>query len=477
MIAKRMFLRIFGLNSTLLVLFATLLHIGLHAQTNVTSNPYGTSGDFYVNETPAQFESRMKWWTDSRFGLFIHWNMSSLTGTEISWSRKATRPLDVDKTPAGYVGDPVYDNLYKQFNPIRFDATEWVRLAKEAGMKYIVFTAKHHDGFCMWDTKLTSYSIMNTPFKRDVVKELADACHKAGMPIGIYYSQRDWHHPDYGAGDNSKYTAYLKGQLTELLTNYGQIDCIWFDGFGAGGSIKFWRAPEVLNLVRSLQPKIIINNRARNCWFEGDDTQQYEGPSIMGDHDTPEGTIGSFQNDRPWESCMMTIKIPGALGWSYRSDAIGVIKSEECVRMLASCATGDGNLLLDVGPNALGVIPADQADLLKDIGEWMRKNGESIYNTNGGPFRNGEWGGSTYRGSTIFLHVFKWNNDRLKLPPLKAKIVKCSVKFEQTAKGITLIVPGDKQDKTDTVVILELSAPAVNEMENGKPLMVEKLNN
>ena len=199
--------------------------------------------------TPSGADTRMQWWRDARFGMFIHWDMSSVAGMEISWSRKATKPLDVSGHKAGYVKDPVYDNLYKQFNPVKFNATQWVQLAKDAGMKYIVFTAKHHGGFCMWDTKLTDYSIMHAPFKRDVVRELTDACHKAGIRFGLYYSPRDWHHPNYGIGDNRKYHEYIKGQLTELLSNYGQVDVMWFDSYGKGDSIQFWHADEIMALV------------------------------------------------------------------------------------------------------------------------------------------------------------------------------------------------------------------------------------
>ncbi len=208
-----------------------------------------------------QPDARMAWWLDARFGMFVHWDMSSLAGTEISWSRKATKPLDIFGDPAGYVPDPVYDNLYKRFNPQRFDARAWVRLAQDAGMRYIVFTAKHHGGFCMWDTKLTDYSIMHTPFKRDVVKELVDACHDAGMRIGLYYSPRDWHHPDYGIGDNRKYVDYMNGQIRELLSNYGRIDVIWWDSYGSGDLVKFWQIGETFDLVKQLRPNIIMNNR------------------------------------------------------------------------------------------------------------------------------------------------------------------------------------------------------------------------
>ena len=324
----------------------------------------------------------MGWWIDARYGMFIHWDMSSVAGTEISWSRQATKPLDIGGNPAGYVEDPNYDNLYKKFDPEKFDAKAWVQLAKNAGMRYIVYTAKHHGGFCMWDTKLTDYNIMNTPFKRDVVKELAAACHAANMPFGIYYSPRDWHHPDYGIGDNAKYVAYMNGQLRELLTNYGKVDILWFDSYGRGDLVDFWKIGETWDLIKSLQPQIIINNRLAVLAKYNKQPEPYRG-----DMNTPEQRLGSFQNTRPWESCMCVVKAKGG-GWSYRPD--GTVKSfEECLKTLVGCATGDGNLLLDVGPNAEGVIPADQADPLLKIGGWLSQYGESIYGTHGGPYLNG----------------------------------------------------------------------------------------
>jgi len=359
-------------------------------------------------------QERLKWWREARFGMFIHWDMSSVAGTEISWSRLGPKPLDGSwGSPAGTGGDSIYDNLYKKFNPTKFDAKKWVEIAKNTGMKYVVFTAKHHGGFCMWDTKFTDYSIMYTPFKRDVVKELSEACHKAGLHFGIYYSPRDWHHPDYGMGDNSKYETYMTGQLTELLTNYGQVDVVWFDSFGTGASIKYWHADKVLELVRKLQPQTIINNR---CSFFGEHV-----PSLQADFDTPEQVIGSYQTTRNWESCMCVVDAPGG-GWSYRTD--GKVKPfAECIRNLVACATGDGNLLLDVGPDSFGEIPADQANRLSQIGDWIRKYGFSVYGTEGGPFRNGSWGGCTFKGKKVYIHLFEAAPDLLELPAFREKLV------------------------------------------------------
>jgi len=397
-------------------------------------------------------QERLKWWREARFGMFIHWDMSSVAGTEISWSRLGPKPLDGSwGSPAGTGGDSIYDNLYKKFNPVKFDAKKWVEIAKNAGMKYVVFTAKHHGGFCMWDTKFTDYSIMHTPFKRDVVKELSEACHKAGLHFGIYYSPRDWHHPDYGMGDNSKYETYMTGQLTELLTNYGQVDVVWFDSFGTGESIKYWHADKVLELVRKLQPQTIINNR---CNFFGEHV-----PSLQADFDTPEQIIGSYQTNRNWESCMCVVDAPGG-GWSYRTD--GKVKPlAECIRNLVACATGDGNLLLDVGPDSFGVIPADQANRLSQIGDWIRKYGFSIYGTEGGPFRNGSWGGCTFKGRKVYIHLFESAPDLFELPAFKEKLV--SVRnltggnVKVTAENEKVRIRSTPKDRNSPDTIIELT--------------------
>jgi alpha-L-fucosidase len=412
-------------------------------------------------ETPAQRDARMKWWTDARFGMFIHWDMSSVAGTEISWSRKGSKPLDIFREPAGYVEDPVYDNLYKQFDPVKFNAKQWVMLAKDAGMKYIVFTAKHHGGFCMWDTKLTDYSIMHTPFRRDVVKELADACHQAGVHFGIYYSPRDWHHPDYGIGDNSKYHKYMMGQLTELLTNYGKVDVIWFDSFGHGDSFKYWHADEVLALVRKLQPQAVINNR---CSFFGEANR----PGLEADFDTPENEIGAYQIHRPWESCICVMDDGN---WSYRPDS--KLKSfSECIKRLVGCATGDGNLLLDVGPSPLGEIPADQTGRMREIGAWLQKYGQSIYDTHGGPFRNGRWGGATFAGNDVYLHIFPSAFTTFQLPVLNSKLVAAknltggTVKTVEKDGRISVTIPVDSRTEPDTVIKLTFDRP-VTRVEGG----------
>ncbi len=425
-------------------------------------------------ETPAQREARLSWWREGRFGLFIHWGPSSLSGKEISWARVG-HPHDhrgLESVPADE-----YDVLYRRFDPVRFDADAWMRLAKEAGCKYVVFIAKHHDGFSMWPTKLRAdYSIAATPFRRDICKEIADAAHRHGLKLGWYYSTRDWTHPDYLVGDNRAYDTFQMGQVRELLTDYGRVDLMWFDH--VAGNWRDYRFQELFEMLYRLQPGLLVNNRAAAFIRPTEDQPSPELRQLVrGDFDTPEQRIGAFQNDRPWESCVTITECADGGGWSYRPD--GRTRGfAECLRMLVNCAAGDGNLLLNVGPLPTGEIAADQQGVLRQIGQWLVRYGESVYGTRGGPFRNGAWGGATYRGQTVYLHVFRWAGDRLRLPPLRAKVLRVaaltggSPAVDQSSAGVTVVLPTHQQDATNTVVTLELDGPASAEFRDGKPLEV-----
>jgi len=378
-------------------------------------------------------------WRQMRFGLFIHWGPVSLKGTEIGWSRGGERR---GRTGTGTIPVEVYDNLYKQFNPVKFNADEWVQIAKDAGMKYLVFTSKHHDGFSMFDSKLTDYKITNSPFKRDVVKELADACHKAGLKLGYYYSPPDWYHPDYRTENHSRYIKFLHGQLREICSNYGKIDIIWFDGLG--GKAEDWDSDNLFKMIRQLQPDVIINNRA----------------GLPADHDTPEQRIGRFQNDRPWETCMTICR-----QWAWKPD--DQLKSlEQCIQTLIKVAGGDGNFLFNVGPMSTGEIEPRQVTRLREMGAWLKKYGQSIYATRGGPFKPGTWGASTYKGNSIYIHVLNWPEEYLTLPPIPKKIIESSVltggtvTVKQTKKGIDISVPKSYQKELDTIIKLQLDGPA-----------------
>ena len=398
-----------------------------------------------------QKEDRLRWWRESRFGMFIHWGPVSLKGTEISWSRGGERRGIEGK---GEFPVEVYDSLYKRFNPVKFSADKWVSIARSAGMKYMVLTAKHCDGFCLWHSSVDEYSIANSPFKRDICGELADAAHKAGMRIGWYYSPMDWRDPDCRTERNSVYLKRMQGHLRELLSNYGRIDLLWFDTDGGPAP---WDQTATYGLVRSLQPLLIINNRL-DMGSPEDYKAQNIGPNA--DYQTPEQRIGAFDSIRPWETCM-------TLGtqWSWKPrDTIKTF--EECLRILVQCVAGDGNLLLNVGPMPSGEIEPRQVKVLRQIGGWLAKFGESVYGTRGGPFRNGAWGGSTWKGNKVYLHILKWDGNQLTLPPLKTRIIRGkaltggNVRIEQTGEATIIHMPVREQNKVNTVVKLEMETPA-----------------
>ncbi len=395
--------------------------------------------------------ARLQWWREARFGLFIHWGPVSLKGTEISWSRANTNTNCPNKGP---IPAEVYDNLYEEFNPTNFNAGQWMKIARQAGTRYMVLTAKHCDGFCLWRTETIDHHIGRTPFGRDVCRELAAAAHRAGQRIGWYYSPMDWYDPDCRTARNAAYIRRMQQQLRELLTNYGRIDLLWFDWDGM--SIP-WDQDETYRLVRAAQPRIIINNRL-DCSSGGRSADRDIGPNA--DYYTPEQVIGAFDNQRPWETCM-------TLGtqWSWKPN--DTLKSvNEVIRILAQCAGGDGNLLLNVGPMPNGEIEPRQVDILKGVGAWLRKHGQSIYGTRGGPFKPGPHGASTRKGKTIFVHVFKWPGESLTLPAMPAKVLKArllgrgSATVLQTDSSLQISVPAADREPADTVIALELDRPA-----------------
>jgi len=390
-----------------------------------------------------------RWWGNARFGLFIHWGPISLKGTEIGWSRIPGPNGGGDAR--GSVPAEEYDALYRQFNPTNFNAKDWVAVAQAAGMKYIVFTAKHHDGFCEFDSKLTDYKITSpeSPFRRDVVKELAAACRQAGLRFGVYYSQPDEHHPDYRQATHSRYLEYMHGQVRELLSNYGPIAVIWFDGLG--GTTKDWDAERLFPMIRQLQPGILINNRC----------------GLPGDFDTPEQEIGKFQINRPWESCITICQ-----QWSWRPG--DEMKSlQECLETLVRCAGGDGNLLFNVGPMPEGRIEPHQVQRLKEMGEWLAKNGESIYGTRGGPWKPAKAYASTRKENTIYIHVLRWKGDSVELPALPRKIQSAVLLNDDAVKiglarvsrpdgELIITVPPGARDANDTVVKLTVDGSATD---------------
>ena len=397
-------------------------------------------------------------WQDMRFGMFNCWGPVSLTGEEIGWSRAGVRR---DGRGTGTITPTeVYDSLYKKWKPDKFDAKAWVQVAQDAGQKYMIFLVKHHDGFCLYDTKLTDYRSTGpeSAWKHDVMKDVADACHEADLKLIIYYSQPDWHHPDYFTKNHARYIEFLHGQIRELLTNYGRIDGFWFD---LSGKPEHWDTEKLFKMAREIQPWLIINNRC----------------GVPGDFDTPEQSLGRFQPGRPWESCV-------TLGtqWSWKpNDRIKSLK--ECIDLLVTCAGRGGNLALNTNPMPDGRIEPRQAERFREIGQWLKKNGESIYGTRGGPFLTSQWGlhfgttnqginatsawgVSTHKGNKIFLHILNAKLEGLTLPPIDRKIVAHSVmtggtaKVVQTDEGIEISVPAEHRQELDTIVVLELDGPA-----------------
>ena len=413
-----------------------------------------------IHETQAQRDERMQWFRDAKFGMFIHWGPCSVGQKEIGWGRDANRPWDINGVQTPRTDDPVYDNYYKEFNPTKYNADAWVKFAKDSGMKYMVLIAKHHDGFAQFDSKAGNYNIMASPYKKDIVKAYADACHKNGMKLGLYYSTRDWHHPDYLVGDNVKYDEFYRAQVKELLENYGQVDVMWFDHVG-GRDWGKWKFDELFEMMYKLQPKLIVNDRAAR--FCGPASPEDRGPATPelvkmcgGDYGTPEGTIGGMNIANDWESCIHV-----GQGWSYRGED-GFKGPDDCIKMLVSCTTGGGNLLLNFGPRPDGTFADGEVKVATAMGEWLKKYGESIYGTRGGPYRNGSWGGTCHKGNKMYVHVYDWPREGLALDPLSNKVLAArtltggNVTFKQSKDELSLEVAPKDRDTPVTVIELTL---------------------
>ncbi len=423
-------------------------------------------------ETVAQRDERMQWWREARFGLFIHWGLYAIPAgawdgkTEYGeWIRERARiPLTE------------YDKFVGQFNPTRFNATDWVRMAKDAGMKYIVITSKHHDGFSLFDSKETEFDVLGTPFKRDILKELAEACQKEGIILCFYHSIMDWHHPDYlprrdwekgtrsaEGADFNRYVDYMKRQLKELLTNYGAIGVLWFDGEWE----PTWTSAygiDLYNYVRGLRPSVIVNNRV-GAVLAGMAGITKEG-EFGGDFGTPEQEIpATGLPGLDWETCMTM-----NTHWGYNKNDHNWKSGQDLIRMLVDIASKGGNFLLNVGPTAEGLFPDASIDRLKQIGDWMKVNGESIYGTRASPFRQLSWGRSTQKsirgGTRMYLHVFQWPVDgNLVVPgllnsPTKAFFLadpqRRSISVTKKEDGLVLALGSNPQDPVNTVVVLDV---------------------
>ena len=335
----------------------------------------------------------LQWWLDAKFGMFIHWGAyAQLARGEWVMNRERW-PVEE------------YEAVARAWNPERFEPREWVRMAAEAGMKYLVCTSKHHDGFCLFGSELTGYTTVAT-IGRDLMAELAEACHDAGMPLGFYYSLKDWHHPDYEAGHrgdaagHQRFLEYTRGLVRELCSNYGELAILWYDGGGLYDG-EGWAADEMNAMVRELQPEIVINNRSR----------------VPEDFDTPEQHIAASAPGRAWETCMT---MNGSWGWHAGDDRWKSTK--ELIGTLVRIASLGGNLLLNVGPRADGTSPEESVIRLREIGQWLRLHGEAIYGTRRCPYEWGGYGLPTAKGSDIFLCVEKRVGQELVVGMIKTPV-------------------------------------------------------
>jgi alpha-L-fucosidase len=421
------------------------------------------AGQVPTEETAQQREARMAWWRDARFGMFIHFGLFSVAAGE--WNGRPVPGLGEWIMVSGQIRLADYSVLQKQFNPVKFNARMWAKIAKDAGMKYVVLTTKHIDGFCMFGSKLTDYNVVNTPFKRDVLKELAAAVRREGLKMGTYYSISDFAYPDYcplGPGstwatvvqekknpDFNKYLSYLKGQLHELLTNYGPIGVMWFDAC-YDQSPEQIHAAELVKMMRGIQPDLIVNNRL----------------GVPLDFDTPEQEIPSTGiPDRDWETCM-TINDT----WGFKKQDHNWKSTETLVKNLIDAVSKGGNYLLNVGPTGEGEIPPECVDRLREIGRWMNVNGEAIYGTTASPFKKLGWGRCTQKEGKLYLHVYDWPAGELVVPGLRNRVkdaylladrAKSPLTVTRTADEVRIAVPQTAPDKIASVVVLDIDGPAI----------------
>lgn len=428
-----------------------------------------SSQDDKIVETPAQHAARMAWWRDARFGMFIHWGIYAVPARGEWYMNNAHIPR------------AKYEKYAQKFDPTNFDAATWVRIAKDAGMKYLVITSKHHDGFCMFNTKATDYNVVkDTPWHHDPLKDLSEQCRKQGVRFCVYYSIMDWHHPDQAPakpdpqhptynptkmlpGRKADYIHYMKTELHELITQY-HPGVIWFDGSWPG----WWTSENgraLYDWLRQQDPELIINNRVKGA----------------GDYGTPEQRIPAIGEKKDWETCM-TINND----WGYNATDHDFKSVHTLLFNLADIVSKGGNYLLNVGPTDEGVIPQPEVDRLAAMGAWLKVNGEAIYGTSGTIF--GEEFGQAIKGKDgygnpttlsssdawrcttkpgkIFLIIFKWPADgKFEVPAVKNKISRAyllsapskPLAFEQTAKGTSLTLPSEAPASIASVVCLEVN--------------------
>ena len=416
-------------------------------------------------------KKRMEWFNTARFGMFIHWGIYAIPSRG-EWHRGTAKVKTDD-----------YMKYFNEFDPVEYDPASWAKTAKEAGMKYAVFTAKHHDGFCMFDSKLTDFKATNTPAGRDLLKEYIDAFRAEGLRVGIYYSVIDWNHPHYPHYEDSlhprrgdedyrdykydfdKYIEYMHGQVKEICSNYGTIDILWFDFSYGDMQGEAWKATELIKMVRELQPDVIIDNRlegtSESSLLTGE-PNYYSGDFISPEQLLP--PVGFFDkngNNLPWEACITMND-----NWGYCSRDKNYKSAELMIKKLVECVSKGGNMLLNVGPDAKGNIPDESLRRLADIGKWMCKNSACIYDCGHADIPKPEWGRVTRNGNKLFFYI---TEECIGLIPILGISVDKIDKVRQLSDGSELLMVNDwRTQHYKDVVFIDMgnnhSFPYTNEV-------------
>ncbi len=414
--------------------------------------------------TAEKTSSDMEWWQNARFGMFIHWGLYSEAAGK--WDGKPIKGIGEWIMNSAHIPRAQYEKLAAKFDPVDFNASQWVKIAKEAGMKYIVITTKHHDGFCMFNTKATPYNIVDaTPWHKDPMALLSKASKEQGIKFCTYYSVMDWHTPFQQAADTNaekptynpttltepgKYISYMKQQIHELVSQY-HTNLLWFDG----GWLKGWTekdAQEIYNYIHSINPSIIVNNR---LGFH------------VGDYGTPEQEIPVRGLPGPWETCMTLNDT-----WGFKSDDNNWKSDTTLITNLIHCASGGGNFLLNVGPTASGIIPQPEVDRLMAMGRWLKVNGEAIYGSHRTPFNVAlPYGYATEKPGKVFLEVTQWPKDGVITVPMKNKITKAyilanpkhTLAVTNDAGNLEIHLPKKAPDPIASVVVLQINGPVVTD--------------
>jgi alpha-L-fucosidase len=409
------------------------------------------------NDVPAERALAREWFRDARFGMFIHWGVYSLLGSG-EWVMQ-NREIPV----------PDYEWLASTFHPAKYDVREWVALAKAAGMRYITITSRHHDGFSMFGTTATPYNIVDwTPFHRDPLKELADECRRQGLKLFFYYSQLDWHHPDYWprgrtgratgrpeGGEWNRYLDFMDAQLEELLTRYGPLGGIWFDGMWDKPDAD-WRLARTYALIHRLQPAALIVPNHHQAPLPGEDVQTFE-------QDLPGANTAGF-NTTEIGALPLETSLTMNHSWGFNLTDHRYKTTRELIGYLVRAAGSGANLLLNIGPRPDGTIPPEATGRLREVGAWLETYGRSIYGTRRGPVAPHDWGVTTQHGDTVFVHLLHWPDRTLALPPLGANVTQARmlatgqpVAVVQSETGVILTMPAATGDEPDRVVVVRLA--------------------